>query len=222
MDREAYFGRLYPLQNQVLAAFDDADTGFYLSGGTAASRGYLQHRFSDDLDLFLNDDPRFSLWADRLIAATTSSSWPVDVLLREDRFVRFVVHAEDLGLKVELVNDVPSRVGAVTRHPELGRLDSAENILANKLTALADRREPKDLADIWGFCAKMGLSIESAIEGARGKAAGLFPVDLARALLSATPVDHSLIRWIEAPPVDDFLGELRRLGEGLLLLADPR
>jgi hypothetical protein len=26
-----------------------------------------------------------------------------------------------------------------------------ENILANKLTALADRNEPKDVADIWGF-----------------------------------------------------------------------
>lgn len=205
----------------MLAAFSGADTGFYLTGGTAASRGYLRHRFSDDLDLFVNDDPRFSLWADRLVAAATSSSWPVEVLLREDRFVRFVIDAGDLVLKVELVNDVPSRVGAVTSHPVLGRLDSAQNILANKLTALADRREPKDLADIWGFCTKMGLSIEDAIEGARGKAAGLFPVDLARALLSATPADHSLVRWIEAPSVEVFLDSLRKLAEGLLLLTDP-
>ena len=166
MDQEAYFGRLYPLQDEVLAAFSRAETQFYLTGG-------------------------------------------------------FVVHTEDLGLKVELVNDVPSRVGVATPHAVLGLLDSAENILANKLTALADRREPKDLADIWGFCAKMGLSIENAIEGARGKAAGLFPVDLARVLLSATPADHSLVRWIEAPPVTAFLGSLRKLGEGLLLLADP-
>jgi predicted nucleotidyltransferase component of viral defense system len=221
MDREAYFGRLYPLQDQVLAAFSRADTEFYLTGGTAASRGFLQHRFSDDLDLFVNDDPRFGLWADRLIMAVTPT-WRVELLLREDRFVRFVVHVEDLGLKVELVNDIPSRVGFTTTHPVLGRLDSAENILANKLTALADRREPKDLADIWAFCTKMGLSIENAIEGARGKAAGLFPVDLARALLSATPADHSLIRWIEVPPVDEFLGGLRKLGEGLLLLSDSQ
>ena len=65
----------------------------------------------------------------------------------------------------------------------LGRLDSPENILANKLTALIDREEPKDLADIWGFCCRLGFSIEDAIEGAQSKAAGIFPADLARVLL---------------------------------------
>jgi hypothetical protein len=116
---------------------------------------------------------------------------------------------------------VPSRVGPVSEHPVLGRLDSAENILANKLTALADREEPKDLADVWGFCVRLGLSLEQALEGAHGKAVGLFPVDLARPLLGATASDWRLVRWIEAPPVDEFLGDLRRLGEELLLL-QPR
>jgi len=44
-------------------------------------------------------------------------------------------------------------------HPVLGRLDSAENILANKISALIDRDEPKDLADIWGFCCVRRLSL---------------------------------------------------------------
>jgi len=34
---------------------------FYLTGGKAASCGYLDHRFSDDLDFFTNDDPHFGL-----------------------------------------------------------------------------------------------------------------------------------------------------------------
>ena len=55
-------------------------------------------------------------------------------------------------LKLELVDDVPAHVGTVTDHPILWRLDSAENILANKLIALVDREEPKDLVDVWGFC----------------------------------------------------------------------
>lgn len=129
-----------------------------------------------------------------------------------------LVSASGLDLKVELVNDVPSRVGRVSVHPVLGRLDTAENILANKLTALRDRQEPKDLADVWAFCTRMGLSLAQVLEGAHGKAAGLFPVDLARSLLSATGSDWQLVRWIEAPPVDQFLGDLRRLGEELLLL----
>ena len=47
----------------------------------------------------------------------------------------------------------------VVDHPVLGRLDTPENILANKLSALVDRQEPKDLADIWGFCSRLALSI---------------------------------------------------------------
>ena len=62
-----------------------------------------------------------------------------------------------------MVNDVPSRVGKVQEHPGLGRQDTAENILANKVTALLDREEPKDLADIWGFCCQMNLSLRDAI-----------------------------------------------------------
>ena len=62
-----YFDHLYPLQNEVLRLITELDTGFYLSGGTAASRGYLHHRFSDDLDLFVNDDSRFGLWSARII-----------------------------------------------------------------------------------------------------------------------------------------------------------
>src|SRR4051794_12221622 len=69
MDKAFYFEKLYPLQDQVLAFLTGVDTGFYLTGGTAASRGYLHHRLSDDLDFFVNDDRRFLLWADRLIQA---------------------------------------------------------------------------------------------------------------------------------------------------------
>jgi hypothetical protein len=74
-------------------------------------------------------------------------------------------------LKLEFINDVPSRVGDVSTHPVLGKLDSAENILANKLTALISREEPKGLADVWGFCCQMNLSISKTISGAQGKAA---------------------------------------------------
>ena len=63
-----------------------------MTGGTAASRGYLQHRFSDDLDLFANDEPEFGLWAGRVIAALSSAvRWQVDVVLNEDH--RQVVEA---------------------------------------------------------------------------------------------------------------------------------
>src|SRR6266571_5267921 len=67
MHKESFFDKLYALQDEVLRVINGAGTEFYLTGGTAASRGYLNHRFSEDLDLFVNDDDRFSAWADRVV-----------------------------------------------------------------------------------------------------------------------------------------------------------
>jgi len=219
MDHRFYFEVLYPFQDRVLEKLGQLETGFYLSGGTAASRGYLGHRFSDDLDLFVDDDERFGLWASRVIEALMDQEdWNCEVLLREERFVRLVVGEGELSLKIELINDVPSRVGVLHQHPILGRLDSAENILANKVTALMDREEPKDLADVWGFCCLKDLSLTEAIVGAQGKAAGIFPADLARVLLSATGADWEQVRWIEEPGEERFLTDLQMLGESLIVV----
>lgn len=118
---------------------------------------------------------------------------------------------------MEFINDVPSRVGLPIDHPVLGRLDSAENILANKVTAILDRREPKDDADIWGFCVGVKLDLAQAITAAQGKAAGIFPPDLARVLLGVATTDWEAVRWINSPDSEQYLTDLKRLGESLLL-----
>ncbi len=167
----------------------------------------------------MNDDERFALWSQRVVETLASrADWRVDVLQRDARFVRANVSASDVVLKIEMINDVPAHVGELRMHPVLGRLDSAENILANKLTAVVDRREPKDLADIWGFCCRMNLSCEAALDAAQSKAAGLFPADVARALLTVTEDDWKLVRWSDAPERDRFIADLTEIGERLLLL----
>lgn len=219
MNRAFYFEVLYPFQDQVLALLSRLETGFYLTGGTAASRGYLNHRFSDDLDLFVNDRAEFALWADRLIEALSGdSSLRIDVRQKEERFVRLILERQEVVLKVEMVNDVPSHIGEVRQHSVLGRLDSPENILANKVTALIDREEPKDLADIWGFCCTMSLSLETALVDAGSKAAGIFPADIARLLCTARAEDWQLIRWNDPPDPVRFVSDLNELGESLVLL----
>ena len=217
-DTAYYFEVLYPFQDAILSRIAALRTGFYLTGGTAASRGYLAHRFSEDLDLFLNDSPDFGLMAGRIIAGMKQiEGFRVETASRDDRFLRLFVSRGEATMKVEMVNDVPYRIGEPSSHPVLGLLDTPANILANKVSALIDRDEPKDLADIWGFCCRMGLSLDDAIRGAQSKAAGVFPADLARALCSATSSDWELIRWIEAPDVERFKADLGRLGESLIL-----
>lgn len=220
MRNNFYTHALYPLQDEVIQIITQLETDFYLTGGTAASRGYLQHRYSDDLDFFVNDAQDFTLWANRIIQALSSiKKWRVEIFSRYDRFVRAnLIQSNTTTLKLEFINDVPSRVGKITVHPVLGKLDSAENILANKLTALLTREEPKDLVDVWGFCSVMMLSLEKAITDAQGKAAGIFPADLSRILLSASREDIEVIQWIKKPSPDQFVRELRELGENLIFV----
>lgn len=201
-----------------MKVINKTETGFYLTGGTASSRAYLQHRFSDDLDFFVNDDEQFSVWVERIIhALTQQENLTINILQKEDRFIRMTLAENDLLLKLEFVNDVPSHIGEIRKLEILGKIDSPENILANKITAVIDREEPKDLADIWGFCCKMGLSLKTAITDAHSKAAGIFPADIARVLCSVTHADCEAVRWIEKPDCQQFLTGLRKLGESLIV-----
>jgi hypothetical protein len=202
-----------------LQVINAVGTGFYLTGGTALSRAYLHHRFSDDLDLFVNYEARFGEWAERIVDTLwRRSEWQTQVVLKDQYFVRALLSRADLILKLEMINDVAARVGEPRLHAQLGRIDSPENILANKLTALIGREEARDLADVWGLCQKLGLSLQAAISGAQSKSSGIYPADLARRLCLATRADWEAVMWIEPPDCETFLAELQKLGEQLILL----
>ncbi len=205
---------LYTQQDWVLARLNEFAHPFYLSGGTALSRGYYQHRFSDDLDFFVNDSPEFPLWRDRCLVAleraAAAGSLRLEVVLREERFGRAFLHGPAV-LKLEFINDVPFRVGQPWRHPSLGLLDSKENILANKISALVDRDEPKDLADIFWLCCRDGMDVVAAVEHAEGKAAGIFPPLVARALSKALRSGVPRVLWHEAPDEAEFKSGIETL-----------
>lgn len=135
-----------------------------------------------------------------------------------NRYLRLNLVQAEINLKIEMINDVPSHVGEPWIHPSLERIGTAENILANKITAVLNREAAKDLADIWGLCCKNKYSILDAITGVQGKAAGVFPVDLARVLCSVNRSDWELVQWIEAPDPEQYIQQLNDLGERLILL----
>src|SRR4030088_680099 len=51
-ERAYYEGVLYPLQDRILAVAATYGDTLVLTGGTALARLYLNHRYSDDIDLF--------------------------------------------------------------------------------------------------------------------------------------------------------------------------
>ena len=88
-----YTDMFYPFMDKILSLLWAADAPFYLTGGTALGRHYLHHRYSDDLDLFVNQAADFrdqvkkalearqkDLWVEPLEIARTIEEFPVDLL----------------------------------------------------------------------------------------------------------------------------------------------
>lgn len=222
--RDFYFSKLYPLQDEALSLISEAQTDFYLTGGTAVSRVYLNHRFSDDLDLFVNtaspfgENPRYREACNRILAMLkTRGGWHVTQAMAGPYFTRIIVTQGDVPLKIELVDDVAYHAGEVRHHPLFGRVDNPENLLANKITAVRDRTEPRDVADLWGLVKTFHLSIDKAITDARSKASGTYHAEIARRLCTATRADWERVAWINPPDPDTYLAELIEMGDNLIL-----
>ena len=141
------YKNLYIIQNKVLLLLKELHLPFYLTGGTALGRFYLKHRYSDDLDFFINDNKNFKKYTDKIFAAFNNSFiLNPDKILYGDNFFRVFIE-ESLILKIEFINDVPYRSGRSLNY-KFGYIDNLRNILTNKITAVEGRDEPKDVFDI--------------------------------------------------------------------------
>ncbi|MBI5701072.1 nucleotidyl transferase AbiEii/AbiGii toxin family protein [Candidatus Saganbacteria bacterium] len=141
---------LTPSQNKFIDAVSREQNlaNFYLSGGTALSAYYLNHRLSDDLDFFTSDEPdKISLhgFAKKMKTAIGAASVRFERLYDRNLFF-FKMGSEEL--KVEF-----SRYPfAQFNKPEIKdgiKIDSLRDISANKLMALLDRFDPKDFVDLY-------------------------------------------------------------------------
>ncbi|MDO8609817.1 MAG: nucleotidyl transferase AbiEii/AbiGii toxin family protein, partial [bacterium] len=140
-----YNATLYPLQDKVLKLIDLLKTPFYLTGGTALSRCYFNHRYSDDLDFFVNKDLNFAKLSEQILS-NLMKNFKVEVIIKTESYISIKVNKI---LKIDLVNDVQYRYGELEEKKIFSKVDNVKNILSNKLSALISRDEAKDVVDIW-------------------------------------------------------------------------
>jgi predicted nucleotidyltransferase component of viral defense system len=145
MDANVAFREIYRLQDSVLASVNKLDTGFYLTGGTCLHRFILPRRYSDDLDFFCNDIDLFRDYYREIHAELKDTDLDMDVEIDTRDFVRLKINGK---LKMDLVNDRVYRHGRTEKCPDGYAIDNIGNLLANKITAVIGRDEPKDLFDI--------------------------------------------------------------------------
>ena len=160
------YKKLYKLQDKVLDIVFETEKIFYLTGGTCLSRFYIEKRYSDDLDLFANSEPRFNL-AVKNVKTALLKHFGVNTEVDGKDFIRLKIN--DL-LQVDLVNDRVFYFGELIFQENGLIIDNIENILSNKITAVISRDNPKDIFDIYLISKYYSFKWENILEAAHKKA----------------------------------------------------
>lgn len=206
--------RLNNLQNDFLREFFGHENRFYLTGGAALVGFYLGHRETNDLDLFTLENEienGFAIVKD--VARTLKAS--VEAIQTAPDFRRVLITRGDEAILVDLVREYVFQLEPLKREINGIRVDSPEEILANKLCALLSRSEIRDLVDVREL-EKAGFKIEAALSVAQQKDSGLTAAQLAWVLNqikfgndSTPPGDVSVIELRNY--LDDLTARLKRL-----------
>ncbi len=225
---EIDYTKLYLLQDKFLSWWKTLNLPFYLTGGTALGRFYLNHRLSDDLDFFMNGDTNYLKYIKELVP-NIESQFNVDShqsLFSED-FTRFYLSENGISLKIEFINDVGYYVGKPADY-KYGWIDTPINILSNKFTALIGRDEAKDVFDIIHLSLSYSFNWLDIFYHAKQKAV-INELDVEQRLVSFPiewlenvkwlnkPIDIKLTRDLLSRIADDFLlGKPNSLGKDQL------
>ena len=211
MHADYYQNSLYPLQDRVIKIIGQLPVEFYLTGGTALSRAYLHHRYSDDLDFFVNGAMDFKQQVNTVIKALTVSGLHFDSTVADEGFARIFIIEGECSLKLDFVNNVPYRSGTPSDTTLFLRTDNILNILSNKVTALG-RYSPKDVVDIVFICGIIPFNWETIFNDASEKDLWVNPVNAAEIFEQFPMKKIQELDWIgEIPSNDWFLSRINRI-----------
>jgi hypothetical protein len=196
MPEQYYLDKLYPIQDEILQLVQDADVDFYLTGGTALSRFHLQHRYSDDLDFFVNQPPDYKNQVERIINLFHQRQWEITISTTSDSFLRMSAQKNQIPIKIDFINDVPFHYGAFIHSEQFQRIDNWRNILSNKICALS-RHEPKDIADILFTAFFYPFDWEEVMQEAREKDLWVEPIEISKIINEFPSALLQPLKWIK-------------------------
>lgn len=210
------YNKLYLLQDKFLSWWVTLGLPFYLTGGTALGRFYLNHRLSEDLDFFINADIYYVDYISKLKNIITNRfDVNIQQSLFSDDFTRFFITEDDTFLKVELVNDVDYYIGKPAAY-KFGFIDTPVNILSNKLTAVISRDEPKDILDIIQISLNYSFNWLDIFSHAKQKAV-INELDVEQRMISFPVEWFENVNWLIKPiNADKFRIILNQIADDFL------
>lgn len=186
------------LQRDFLSSFfaQPAARPFVLTGGTALAAFHLQHRLSDDVDLFavaplsdaeLKHSEILELGFQAAQDAGVAIGAVVESRAPSVHFHQvFLTRGDESRLKIDLVRDPGPQFGEPLQ-VEGVQVDALLNIAVNKVTALS-RLAARDYVDLF-FLGKAGFQFDELLERAKQKDRGLEEFYLAMALRAVEKIE---------------------------------
>jgi hypothetical protein len=174
-------GRLDALQLRVLEALAAVEPRFVLSGGAALAGVHLAHRATRDLDLFWRNRAELGDLPRAVEQRLTSHGLSIATIQTAPSFVRLQVRDGTFVVVVDLISEPADAIEAAETHHIGGSdilVDSPRSILAEKLCALLERSELRDLIDVDALI-RSGQRLDVAIADAPRRDSGFSPLTLA-------------------------------------------
>jgi hypothetical protein len=150
----------------------------HLGGGAALAGGYLAHRTTGDIDLFVHQSEAMRELAGLLPAAAAEAGCSWTLLRDAGHLVRARLAAADGSVvEVDVVAEPVGDLEAPTTIEGI-EIESLVDLRANKLTCILSRSEPRDLVDLY-FLDRAGFPPAQDLSLALRKDAGIDPGVLA-------------------------------------------
>lgn len=130
-------------------------SSFFFTGGTALSHFYLQHRFSEDLDFFSEQelDPIIiQNWVKKTADELSATEVKQHTLASQEIFY---FHFKDQIVKVDFAYFPFPHLGTFSKFKQL-RVSSLEDIATNKVQAITTRKRARDYLDLYLAAKKLG------------------------------------------------------------------
>ncbi len=162
---------------------------FYLSGGTALAAFYLEHRYSDDLDLFTRDASKLPEARQHILAALAASNLSIRERREGDQILQYWVEGDARPNHPLLKVDVLLDTEPMFAEPEVRggvRVDALLSIAINKVATVFSRGEPKDCVDLYFILNTKPFELDALLPLAAQKDLGFDELRFAAALLNVS------------------------------------
>ena len=203
---------LTPLKYDFLVSFFTKCRDFFLTGGSALSVFYYDHRFSYDLDFFTGKDIDWFFLEKLFISVSVEIKAEYKIITKAPFFHRYELKRNDYREVIDFVIDKVPQVDKEKNEFDIIIVDTLLEIGVNKICTLLSRTELKDLIDLY-FLVKNGFDIKENVEKARQKDGGVEPAMISYLLSqfkNAQPPDY-MIKTVSAAELEKFISDLTKM-----------